>query len=286
MKYAYYISCINESMTKELDKSLFLWNQELGIELVPLTDGTCCGGSYTDFVHPNVNLVNNARNIALAEKMGLDLVTSCNTCLLGIIKVKAEIDGDPKKKEMVNHYLGKEGLEYKGTSAVKHLLWVLNEDYGLEKLKAKVKTPLTGVKFASFYGCHILRPSHLMGTRDDPYAPRSLDMLIETLGGETVEYESNNKCCGFHTQLVAPEESVQVTGKAVAEAVDKQADYIVTPCPLCHMMLDSYQDKGLAAHGKKGSLPVLHLSQAVGMALGLSKKELGLDKHVVKKHSA
>ncbi|MDT8445292.1 MAG: CoB--CoM heterodisulfide reductase iron-sulfur subunit B family protein [bacterium] len=281
MKYAYYISCVNESMTKELDKSLFLWNQELGIELVKLADGTCCGGSNTDFVHPNVNLVNNARNIVLAEQMGLDLVTSCNTCLLGILHVKHQLDTEPKKKEMVNHYLAKEGMEYKGTSAVKHLLWVLNEDYGLDKIKAKVKKPLTGVKFASFYGCHILRPSELMGKHDDPYAPRSLDMLIEALGGETVEYESNNKCCGFHTLLVAPEESFKVGGKAVAEAVQADADYIVTPCPLCHMSLDSYQDKGMASQGKSGSMPILHLSQAVGLALGYSEKELGIDKHVV-----
>ncbi|OGH00897.1 MAG: succinate dehydrogenase [Candidatus Lambdaproteobacteria bacterium RIFOXYD1_FULL_56_27] len=286
MKYAYYISCINESMTKELDQSLFLWNSQLGIELVRLDEGTCCGGSNTDFVHPNVNLVNNARNIALAEKLGLDLVTSCNTCLLGILHVKHEIDSDPKKKELVNHYLKKQGLEYKGTSAVKHLLWVLNEDYGLDKLKAKVKKPLTGIKFASFYGCHILRPSHLMKGGDNPNAPRSLDMLVEALGGETVEYASNNKCCGFHTLLVAPEESFNVAGKALVEAVEKDADYIVTPCPLCHMSLDAYQGDSMAAMGKDASIPVLHLSQVVGMALGLSEKELGLGKHVVTTRSA
>jgi len=280
MKYAYYISCINESMTKELDQSLYLWNSTLGIELVKLTEGTCCGGSNMDFVHPNMHLVNNARNIALAEQMGLDLVTSCNTCLLGILHVKHQIDSDPKKKEMVNHYLAKQGLEYKGTSAVKHLLWVINEDYGLEKLKTKVTNPLTGVKIASFYGCHILRPSDVLG-HDDPNDPRSLDMLVEALGGETVAYASNNKCCGFHTLLVAPEESVKVGGKAVAEAIDKQADFIVTPCPLCHMSLDSYQQDGLAANGASGSMPILHLSQMVGLALGHSKEALGINKHMV-----
>jgi len=286
MKFAYYISCINEGMTKELDVALNLMKKDLGIELERMEEATCCGGSALEFVHPDAAVVNNARNIALAEKMGLDMVTTCNTCLLGLLEAKHKIDADEALKAKVNKYLGAQGLEYKGTSKVTHLLWVLGEDYGLDKLKAKVKKPLTGIKIAPFYGCHILRPSHLFGDRDDPYAPSSLDMVIEALGGEKVEYESKNKCCGFHTMLVAPEESFHVAGKALVDAVDNDADYIVTPCPLCHTALDSNQADAMKAMDCGASVPIIHLSQLIGMALGYSEKELGMNKHIVTTRSA
>lgn len=280
LKYAYYVSCINESMTKELEKSLRMWNDKLGIELIRIEESTCCGGSNAEFVDPGMTLISNARNIAHAEKMGLDMVTSCNTCTLGLRHAKHRLDTDPKAKAFVNKYLAKEGLEYKGTSEVTHILWVLNEDYGLEKLKAQVTNPLTGMKFAPFYGCHILRPSELFG-KDDPNNPSSLDMLIEALGGETVEYKSKNKCCGFHTLLVAEEESLNIGANAVQDGIDSGADYIVTPCPLCHTSLDAYQPMSMKNRGDDRSIPVLHLPQLVGLALGFSEKELGIDKHVV-----
>src|SRR3989339_525981 len=281
MKFAYYISCINEGMTKELDIALNLLKKDLGIELARMEEATCCGGSNLEFVHPDVAVVNNARNIALAEKMGLDMVTTCNTCLLGLLEAKHKLDHDEALKAKVNRYLKSHKLEYKGTSKVTHLLWVLNEDYGLDKLKSKVKKPLTGLKIAPFYGCHILRPSHLFGQRDNPYAPRSLDLVIEALGGERIEYESKTKCCGFHTMLVAPEESLKVAGKALVDAVDNDADYIVTPCPLCHTALDSNQADAMKVMGSSASVPVIHLSQLIGLALGYSPQQLGMNKHVV-----
>lgn len=279
-KYAYYISCMNESMTKELDQSLELWEKDFDLHFEKLEEGTCCGGSNLDYVNPETFLLVNGRNIALAEKMGVDLVTSCNTCLLTLRSAKHEIDSSPEKKEMVNKYLKNLDLEYKGTSDVRHLLWVLAEDVGLEEIEKRVKKPLSGVKFAPFYGCHILRPSELHG-RDDPNAPRSLDQLIEALGGQAVEYGSKNKCCGFHTLMVAEKESLKVASLALDDGIQSGADYIVTPCPLCHMTLDGYQKKALKANGKEGSIPVLHLSQIVGLALGYSEQELGIKKHMI-----
>ncbi|NTW48591.1 MAG: succinate dehydrogenase [Chlorobiales bacterium] len=279
-KYAYYLSCINESMTKELDKSLEQWKQDLDLEFHKLHEGTCCGGSNLDFVDPDEFLAINGRNIALAEKLGLDLVTSCNTCLLSLRSAKKELDESPKKREMVNSLLKKQGLEYKGTSDVKHLLWVLNEDIGLETIAKKIKSPLKGYKIAPFYGCHILRPSSILG-KDDPSMPRSLDELVNVLGGETVYYKSNNECCGFHTLLVAEEQSLTVAGNALEEAIKSGANYIVTPCPLCHTVLDGYQSKALNMRSIKNRIPVLHLSQLVGLAMGYSKKQLGIDKHIV-----
>ncbi|MES0491102.1 MAG: CoB--CoM heterodisulfide reductase iron-sulfur subunit B family protein [Leptospirales bacterium] len=281
MKYAYYLSCVNESMTKEIDQSINLWKNDLDIELVPLTEGTCCGGSNLEYVSPDHALAVNGRNIALAEKLGLDMVSACNTCLLGLRHAKHILDTQPEKKEMVNEALKEEGLEYKGTSEVKHLLWVINEDVGLEKLASLVKNPLTGVRVAPFYGCHILRPSELFG-KDDPDQPSSLHDLIKTLGGTVVDFESQNKCCGFHTLIVAEKESVKIVGNVLTDAIDSTADFIVTPCPLCHTALDSYQDMGLKAANKTGKMPIIHLSQLVGMALGYTEKQLGVNKHAVR----
>ena len=280
MKYAYFLSCINESMTKEVDRSLNLWKKDLGLELVNLKKGTCCGGSNLDFVSPDHFIIINGRNIALAEQMGLDLVTSCSTCLLTLRRAKQILDTSPEKRELVNAQLADEGLHYGGTSDVKHLLWVITEDYGLERLAAKVTAPLRGVRFAPFYGCHILRPSALLG-RDDPTAPSSLDRLAEALGGSMVEYGSRNKCCGFHTLLVAEKQSLAMTGNALEDALRAGADYIVTPCPLCHTALDAYQDKALAGREVTRNIPVLHLSQMIGLALGYSREALGIDRHMI-----
>jgi len=280
MQYAYFLSCINESMTKEVDRALNLWKKDLGMELVNLEKGTCCGGSNLDYVSPNHFIIINGRNLALAEQMGLDLATSCSTCLLTLRRAKHILDTSSEKREMVNAHLADEGLYYGGTSDVKHLLWVINEDYGLERLAVKVTAPLRGVRFAPFYGCHILRPSALLG-RDDSAAPSSLDRLVEALGGSLVEYGSKNKCCGFHTLLVAEKQSLTMTGNAIEDAVRSGADYIVTPCPLCHTALDAYQDKALAGRRASRNIPVLHLSQMIGLALGYSREALGIDRHMI-----
>ena len=156
-RYAYYLSCINESMTKEVDRSIDLWQNDLGIEFVKLHESTCCGGSNLDYVSPKHFALVNGRNIALAEKLGLDLVVSCNTCLMTIRTAKKKLDETPELKKEVNDLLKKEGLEYKGTANVRHLLWVLAEDVGFEAIRQKVRVPLKNYRIAPFYGCHILR---------------------------------------------------------------------------------------------------------------------------------
>ena len=280
MKYAYFMSCINESMTSEVDRSLKLLESALGMEFIPLEKGTCCGGSNLDYVSSDHFLVVNGRNLALAERMQLDMVTTCNTCLLSLRRARQILVDSPEKREFVNSMLKDEGLCFTGASDVKHLLWVITEDYGLERLVQKVTTPLTGMRFASFYGCHILRPSTLLG-RDNPSAPGSLDRLVEALGATAVDYPSSNKCCGFHTLLVAEKQSLAILGNALEDAIRAEADYIVTLCPLCHTALDSYQEKALAARSVGGEIPVMHLGQMIGLALGCSREELGINRHMI-----
>lgn len=267
-------------MTKEVDGSLEQLNKDLGITMVKLEKGTCCGGSNLDYVSPDHFLAVNGRNLALAEQLGLDLVTSCSTCLLTLRRAKQILDNSSEKRENVNRLLEADGLYYSGASDVKHILWVITEDYGLERLTEKVSKPLSGIRFAPFYGCHIIRPSHLLG-RDNPVAPSSLDQVIEALGGTVVEFSSKNKCCGFHTLLVAEKESLTMSGDVLETAVRGNADYIVTPCPLCHTALDAYQLKALEGRTVRGNVPVLHLSQMIGLALGHTREELGIDRHMI-----
>ncbi|MBN1279286.1 MAG: CoB--CoM heterodisulfide reductase iron-sulfur subunit B family protein [Chlorobium sp.] len=279
-RYAYYLSCINESMTKEVDRSIDLWQKDLGIELVKLHESTCCGGSNLEYVSPKHFALVNARNIALAEKLGLDLIVSCNTCLMTIRTAKKKLDESPELRKEVNELLKKDGLEYKGTSNVRHLLWVLADDIGFDAIREKVKVPLKNFRIAPFYGCHILRPSTVLG-KDDPLDPTTLDQLIEALGGTTLPYEHKNRCCGFHTLLVAEEESLNVAAEALKDAIDISADFIVTPCPLCHTVLDGYQSKALRQANIQKSIPVFHLSEMVGLALGYTEKQLGIKRHIV-----
>ena len=267
-------------MTKEVDRSIDLWQKDLGIELVKLHESTCCGGSNLDYVSPKHFALVNGRNIALAEKMGLDLVVSCNTCLMTIRTAKKKLDESPELKKEVNDLLKKEGLEYRGTAEVRHLLWILVDDVGLDTIRQKVKVPLKNYKIAPFYGCHILRPSTVLG-KDNPLDPSSLDQLIEALGGKTIPFKHKNRCCGFHTLLVAEEESLNVAAEALEEAISLKADFLVTPCPLCHTVLDGYQSKALKQAGIINSIPVFHLSEMVGLALGYSAKQLGINRHIV-----
>jgi succinate dehydrogenase / fumarate reductase cytochrome b subunit len=284
LKYALYTGCTARESTPELLKSTMAVANKLGIELVLLDEASCCGASHLQDFDDMLSLVLNARNICYAEKMGLDLVTICNTCQLNTISTKERLDNDPKLKAQVNEKLAEVGLEYKGTSQVKHFLYVLQDDYGYDKIAQQVTKPIEDINIASFYGCHNIRPSHLQHKSnggENPYKPTSLDNLVEALGGNAVDYESKNKCCGFHVELQNPATANKLSGTAMLDAIDNNADAIVTPCPLCHLRMDVQQHNISKEIGRKVDIPVLHLPQMIGIALGLNPKDLGLQHNVV-----
>jgi succinate dehydrogenase / fumarate reductase cytochrome b subunit len=277
MRYAFFPGCVLEGAASEAREATVRIARSLGIELVELPGWTCCGASHAQDVDELAALAINARNLALAEKMGLPLLTACSTCTLMLRKAKAALDGGLKDK--VNGLLAEAGMSYAGTATVSHLLWALVRDYGLEKLQAKVTQPLTGLKVAGYYGCHLLRPPQVMDF-EDHVRPRSLAALITALGAEPVELAAARKCCGFHAVFPAERDAFRMTGAINADAVAAGADCIVTPCPLCQMQLDMRQPEGKAATGTAEDMPVLHLAQLVGLALGMTGSELGLGRHV------
>lgn len=283
MRYALFTGCTVHGATPELLTSTLAVAKELGITLEILEEASCCGASHLQDFDEQLSLVINARNIAYAEKKGVDLVTICNTCQINLSMTKDRLDNDPKIKELVNEKLAEVGLEYKGTSQVIHFLYIMRDRYGYDKIKEKVTKPLKDLKVAPFYGCHNIRPSQIQSPNngmENPYNPTSMDELIVALGGINVQYNSKNRCCGFHADLQAPDTAKKMTGNALLDAIDNQADLMVTPCPLCHMNMDIKQDTAAKTVGRDINLPVLHLAQLVGLAIGMDKETLGLKKHV------
>jgi succinate dehydrogenase / fumarate reductase cytochrome b subunit len=285
LKYALYTGCTARESTPELLKSTLAVADKLGIELVLLDEASCCGASHLQDYDDFLSLVLNARNICYAEQRGLTMVTICNTCQINTAMTKHRLDTNPELKARVNEKLAEVGLEYKGTSEVKHFLYALIEDYGLDRIKEQVVTPLSQFNIAPFYGCHNIRPSELQHESnggENPYNPSSLDDLIIACGGVNVDYEEKNKCCGFHAELQSPKTAAALTGKALMGATDQNADWMVTPCPLCHLKLDTQFKHASHAVGRELKLPVLHMPQMVGLALGCTPAELGFEHHVSK----
>ena len=279
LHYALFTGCTAKQSTPELLSSTLAVADKLGIKITILEEASCCGASHLQDFDEFLAHVLNARNICYAEKLGLTMITICNTCQLNSAMTKHALDTDPELKARVNEKLAEVGLEYKGTSEIKHFLYAVIDEYGLDNVKDKVTTPLSKFNIAPFYGCHNIRPSELHG-QDNPYNPTSLDDLIDALEGHPVDYSSKNKCCGFHVELQANHTSEVLAGNALVDAIDNNADMMVTPCPLCHLKMDTYQSSISTVMGRDIDLPVLHMPQMVALALGCSEKDIGLNYHV------
>ncbi len=280
LRYAYYPGCVAKGNCPELYQSMALVAGRLGIDLVELKKAPCTGAGVA--ASQDLLLVDtyNALTFSMAEDLGLPLLTICSTCVGSMRQAEARIKETPGRLEQVNRVLGDQGRRYRGGVRITHFLWVLLGEIGLDRLQREVRLPLTGLRIAPFYGCYILRPAGIMGV-DDPDHPTSLDRVIRALGGEPVEYTGKSRCCGFPILLENEAASLTMTGNHVAEAQDQGADLMVTPCPLCHMNLDLQQSRAARQIGRPLDLPVLHLPQLVGLALGIPFKALGLSRHLV-----
>jgi len=282
MKYAFFPGCVLKDAASELMISTKKVAEVLGIELVEIDGWSCCGVSHTQDINPMMMHAANARNLALAEKMGADKVmTVCNTCTLMLKKTDLKTRKNDKLKEEINTSLAKSDLEYTGSVPITHILWALIEDYGLENLKTKIKRPLTGLKVANYYGCHIIMPPQYTGF-ENWRNPQSMETIVELLGATNVDYEDRLSCCGFHAASQSEKEALRMTGKGAKTAKEAGADVIVTPCPLCQMQFDGHQhDTDESLEDEDVLMPVIHLPQLIGLALGITPKELGMDKHLI-----
>ncbi|MFM8526962.1 MAG: CoB--CoM heterodisulfide reductase iron-sulfur subunit B family protein [bacterium] len=281
LKFAYWPGCVSRGFTTELHGSMALVAEKLEIELVELDRANCCGAGVIAEHNQELADTLNARTFALAQQTGLPMMNICSTCQGAQSECRQRLDADKAYREHVNGALAEEGLSYdpEGFSN-KNFLWVLVEDYGLQKLKNRVERPLEGLRVGPFYGCYVLRPRHRLGYEQHPERDLYLEKVIEALGGTVVEYDGARKCCGFPVITMSREVSLRQAGTHLGDAMDAGADCLVTPCPLCHLNLDMQQPEAAKVTGKDLDLAVLHLPQLVGLALGIDPKELGLGKHV------
>ncbi len=285
LKYAYFPGCVAQGACRELDQSTKALTKTLGIELVELKKASCCGSGIFKEDSQLLEDTVNARNIALAEQLNLPLLTHCSTCqgVIGHVdeRLKTAQSNDPAYLDQVNGFLTKEGCSpYQGSTDVKHLLWALVADYGLEAIADRVTHKLANLNCAAFYGCYLLRgQDHIR--YDDPFKPESMENVFRTVGATPIYYRGRTQCCGWPLSSYATEQSFKMAGTHIQEAIAAGADCIVTPCPLCHLNLDSRQPEVEKVIGQKLGLPVLHLPQLVALALGVKPSELGLDRHIV-----
>jgi succinate dehydrogenase / fumarate reductase, cytochrome b subunit len=281
-RVAYYTGCLAALSAKELNSSTKALAPKVGLELIELQTVTCCGAGDIHEAEPDYYLHLNARILAYAEETGSDtLMTVCNVCTLNLRQANHQLQKDEELLARVNANLEAVGVpRYSGGVEVKHLLWLIAEGDGYERLKAAAHKGLKGLRVAPFYGCQILRPSKVLGF-EDPDRPWSLEAIIEACGGEAVDYPAKVKCCGFPIIQAREDTALGELLQPIEQATEAGADAMVTPCPLCHLSLDAWQSKLRAKTGRDFAMPILHLSQLIGVAAGLRASELKFKRHVV-----
>jgi succinate dehydrogenase / fumarate reductase, cytochrome b subunit len=286
-KVAYYTGCLATLSAKELDTSTRALAPRLGLELDTLESVTCCGAGDIHEADPDYYLHLNARILAYAEETGADtLMTVCNVCTLNLRQANFMLQKDERLMARVSANLEAAGAPpYAGSVEVRHFLWMVAEGEGYELLQQAAHKGLKGLRVAPFYGCQILRPSKLLGF-EDPDRPWSLERIIEACGGEAIDYPAKIKCCGFPIIQAREETALGELVQPIEQALERGADAMVTPCPLCHLSLDAWQSKLNAARRAEGleplaPMPILHLSQLIGVAAGLEDSELKFRRHVV-----
>ena len=283
MKYAFYPGCVAQGAAPELYNSTIELCRMLGIELdaTPMQSASCTGAGVLQEKNRRLGDTLNARNFALAERSGLPLLTICSTCQGVMSQANQRLTSDPAYLSSVNEDLAEEGLEYRGTADPKHLLWIIVEEVGIEKLKSMVVRPLTGFKAAPFYGCYLVRPSSALGFDDNPERAGALEQVIEAVGATVVDFPGKTLCCGFPILTINQPNSMRMVSNHTLDAKDRGADAMVTPCPLCHLNLDGYQPQAEKQAQQEIDLPILHLPQMIGLALGIDPAAMRLNRHIV-----
>lgn len=276
MKYSYMPGCSLLSTARGYDTSARAVMRELGHELIELEDWNCCGANAVESVSFLLSLALPARNLALAELQDRELVTSCSSCFLNHFKVEQRLQREPAMRSKLDEILGTVGLKYQGRCRVRHLLDVIANDIGVEAVKDTVKRKLSGIKVVPYYGCQTVRP---YGEYDGPYLPTSMDRLIEAVGADPFPYLWKTTCCGGVLMTTDKPVATKLVGALLKDA--QGADCIVTVCPMCQMNLDAYQGEISEPTGQRIRIPVLFLTQLLGLAFGLPEEDLLLDQNIV-----
>jgi heterodisulfide reductase subunit B2 len=274
-KYLLFLGCAIPYRVSAYEISARKILGKLGVELVEMPEFNCCGLPLDPVSHETM-LIMAAKNLALAEQMDLNILTLCPGCAGTLKKVNRTLKEDKILKNQVNGHLKEVGLEFKGTIETKHLLQLLKEDVGFEKIKASIVKPLTMLKIAEHNGCHILRPKEYIGF-DDPEDPQTLKMLIEATGATCLDYIDETECCGAPSVGVSDKVALALARDKLSHVKMVDAQALITICPFCHIMYDTNELRIEKTFNEVYGIPILHYPQLLGLAMGLCPEELAFN---------
>jgi len=277
MNYAYFPGCSADSTARDMDQSTRAVAEALGIGLTEIEGWTCCGATAAHQTDRILAASLPAASLVKAQDMGMDMVVSCAACYSRMKTSNHWIVGDPGLRESVAGSLGR---DYDGAVRVRHFLEVLIDDVGLDGIESAVQRSLNGLKVASYYGCLLVRPREVTGF-DDPENPSSMDKIVGVLGGEALDWPHKVECCGGGLALTRTDVVVGLADGIVGMAADSGANCIAVACPMCQSNLDLRQKDIEKATGKRHDMPVVYITQLLGLCLGIPPKKLGLNKLMV-----
>ncbi len=279
MEIAYFLGCIMPNRYPGIEKATRILFEALDIELKDMNGASCCPapgvfGSFDEETWATIA----ARNLTLAEDMGADIMTECNGCFGSLFEANHMLKEDEDKRAKINENLSEIGREFKGTTNVKHLAQILRDDVGFEKISSLIEKPLD-LNVAVHYGCHFLKPTDEIGIEEQAENPTILDELVELTGAKSIEYKDKMMCCGAGGGVRSRD--LDVTASYTKEKLDNMSkagvDAIIDVCPFCHMQFDQGQTEVNERYGTDFSIPVFHLAQLDGLAMGLRAEDLNLD---------
>jgi len=275
MKFALFLGCTIPRRVQQYDLSARAVLEKFDVDVVDIREFSCCGYPLknSDF---KTFVLFSARNLALAEKRGLDMMTLCKCCFGSLKKVNHLMKEEPSLRNEINTFLAKEGLEYKGGLEVTHFLSVLHKEIGLATLKEKITRPFKNLKIATHYGCHALRPSDIMQF-DNAAAPVLFDQLVKTTGAKSIDWPQKLECCGAPLMGVNDELSMDLTESKLANGKASGADYLCVGCPWCHVQFDTVQEMMTSIRGSNHGLPSILYPQLLGLAMGIGGETLGVE---------
>jgi len=276
MKYSLFLGCTIPARSRNYELSARAIASRLDLEFIDIEEFSCCGFPLEASDEMGAILLG-ARNLCLAEEKGLDICALCSACTSMLTKTAYHLNNNQNLREQINKELSKIGKEYKGTINVRHFARILLENIGLERIRKEIKQDLKGLKVATHYGCHYLKPSYIYEGFDDPQYPITLELILEAVGVTNIQYRRKKDCCGGPVLLSDEAVALTVAQEKLKYVKEAGTDCMNLVCPFCSLMFDANQ-KGIEAQfGSEFNIPVLYLSQIIGLAMGFSRKELGLN---------
>jgi heterodisulfide reductase subunit B len=274
-KYSLFLGCTIPLRGRQYEKSAVEIGRLFGAELEPLQDFACCGFPIKSATREGTLLLA-ARNLAVAEEAGLEVLALCSSCASVLAEAAEELAGDDDLRARVNEKLAKVNRKIERPPRVRHFARWLYEEVGPEGVKEKVVAPLDDFRFAVHYGCHYLKPSWAFHEVEDPEAPHSLSELLRATGAEVVDYAEEKKCCGGALLGIDETLSLAIAGEKLTRVKAAAPDAVVLVCPFCAVMYDDNQKKAAGLLETGLDVPIVYLPQVLGLALGMTPKDVGL----------